>query len=110
MLQAMQHLTEYDTKFLLPILREKDLRLKTEAFVILIKDKDNQDHILKTLFSIPSPFGIKNKLLMENIKIVEQKKVKEAIPHIISLSKRKNFWNKKLRANAKRVLEMWDAE
>jgi hypothetical protein len=109
-LQAMQNLTEYDAKFLLPILKEKDMRLKAEAFVILIKDKDNRDYILKTLFSIPSPFGIKNKRLMENIKIVEQKEVKEAKPYIISLSKKKNFWNKKLRANANRVLEKWNVE
>ena len=109
-LQAMQNLTEYDTKFLLPILSEKDLRLKAEAFVILIKDKDNRDYILKTLFSIPSPFGIKNKRLMENIKIVGQKEVKEVKPYIISLSKKKNFWNKKLRTNANRVLEKWNVE
>jgi hypothetical protein len=109
-LQAMQNLTKYDTKFLLPILKEKDLRLKAEAFVILIKDKDNRDSILKTLFSIPSLFGLKNNRLIKNIKIVEQKEVKEAKPYIISLSKKKNFWNKKLRKNAKRVLEKWDVE
>jgi len=109
-LRAMQNLTEYDTKFLLPILREKDLRLKAEAFVILIKDKDNRDYIFKTLFSISSPFGIKNKRLMENIKIVEQKEVKEAKPYIISLIKKKNFWNKKLRTNANSVLEKWNVE
>ncbi len=109
-LQAMQNLTEYDTKFLLPILREKDLCLKAEAFVILIRDKDNRDHFLKTLFSISFPFGIKNKHLIENIKIVEQQEVKEALPYIVSLSKRKNLWNKKLRANANGVLEKWNVE
>jgi hypothetical protein len=109
-LQAMQNLTEFDTKFLLPILKEKDLRLKAEAFVILIKDEENRDNIFKTLFSIPSPFGIKNKRLIENIKIVEQKEIKEAEPHITSLSKRKNFWNNKLRKHANRVLEKWDAQ
>jgi len=109
-LQAMQNLTKYDTKFLLPILKKKDMRLKAEAFVILIKDRDNRDHILKTLFSIPSFFGIKNKLLIENIKIVEMKEVKEALPYIIPLSKRKNIWNKKLRTNANRILEKWNVE
>jgi hypothetical protein len=109
-LQAMQNLTEYDTKFLLPIMKEKDLRLKAEAFVILIKDEDNRNNILKTLFSIPSPFGLKNKRLIENIRIVEQKDVKEAEPYLISMSKKKNFWNKKLRTNAKRVLEKWHAK
>lgn len=109
-LQAMQYLSEYDTKFLLPILRQKDLRLKAEAFIILLKDKDNQENILKTFFSIRSPFGIRNKRLIENIKIVEQKEVKEAIPYIIALSKRKNIWNKNLRTYSNRVLEKWDVE
>ncbi len=109
-LQAMQNLTEFDSKFLLPILKEKDLRLKAEAFVILINEKDNRDNILKKLLSIPSPFGIKNKRLLENIKIVEQKEVKEAKPYLLSLSERKNFWNRKIRANAKRILEKWNAE
>jgi hypothetical protein len=109
-IQAMQNLTEFDTKFLLPILKEKDLRLKAEAFVILIKDEENRDNIFKTLFSIPSPFGIKNKRLIENIKIVEQKEIKEAKPHLTSLSNRKNFWNNKLRKHANRVLEKWDAQ
>jgi hypothetical protein len=109
-LLAMQNLTEYDIKFLLPILEEKDLRLKAEAFVILIKDENNRDAILKTLFIIPSPFGIKNKRIMENMKIVEQKEVKEAVPYLTILSKKKYFWNKKLRTKANRVLEKWNVE
>jgi len=109
-LLAMQNLTEYDTKFLLPILKEKDLRLKAEAFVILIKEGDNRENILKKLLSIPSPFGIKNKQLLENMKIIEQKEVVEAKPYLHSLSERKNFWNRKIRAHAKRILEKWNAE
>ena len=109
-LQAMQNLTEYDTKFLLPILKEKEFRLKAEAFVILIKDEENRDNILKTLFAIPSPFGIRNKLLIENIRIVEQKDIKEAKPYVISLSKKKHIWNNKLRTNADRVLEKWNVK
>ena len=106
----MQNLTEYDTKFLYPILEEKDLRLKAEAFVILIKNEEIRDRILKTLLTISSPFGIKNKRLMENIKMVEQKEVKEAAPYLAILSKRKNIWNKKLRTCAQRVLENWHVE
>lgn len=109
-LRAMQNLTEHDTKFLLSILEEKDLRLRAEAFVILMRNRENRDRILKTLLIIPSPFGIKNKRLIKNIQIVEEKEVKEAIPYLALLNKRKHFWNKKLRKNATRVLEKWDAE
>jgi hypothetical protein len=109
-LQAMQNLTVSDNKFLLPILKEKDLRLRAEAFVILIKDKEIRDSVLKTLFSLPSLFGLRNIRLIENIKIVEQKEIKEAQTYLEALSKRKNFWNKKLRNKAKQVLEKWDVE
>jgi hypothetical protein len=109
-LQAMQNLTVFDSRFLLPILKEKDWRLKAEAFAILIKEKDNRENILKKLLSFPSPFGIKNKCLLENIKIVEQKEVKEAKPYLLILSEKKNFWNRKIRTNAKRILEKWNAE
>ncbi len=109
-LLAMQNLTEYDAKFLLPILKEKDLRLKAEAFIILIRNEDNRENILKKLLSIPSLFGIKNKPLLENMKIIEQKEVKEAKPYLQSLSERKNFWNRKIRAHSKRILEKWNAE
>jgi hypothetical protein len=109
-LQAMQNLTEYDANFLLPILKEKDLRLKTEAFVILIKEDENRANILNKLLSIPSPFGIKNKRILENLKIVEQKEVKEATPYLIVLNKRRHFWNRKIRARVNRILELWNVE
>jgi len=109
-LQAMQNLTEYDAKFLLPILKENDLRLKAEAFVILIKYEENRENILNRLLNISSPFGIKNKRILENVNIVEQKEVKEAESYLIVLSKRKNFWNRKIRARANRVLELWNVE
>ncbi len=107
-LQAMQNLTEYDTKFLLPILKEKDFRLKAEAFVLLMKDKTQKDNILKKMLAINSPFGIRNKRLSENIKIMDQKEIKEAEPYLIALTKRKHFWNKKIRYQANRILEKRD--
>ena len=107
-LLAMQHLSNYDTNFLMPILKDKDTRLKAEAFVILIRDKNLKDKILKRMLSMESPFGIRNKLLSENVKIMDLKEVKDAKPYLIVLSKRKNFWNKKIREGAKRVLEKWN--
>jgi hypothetical protein len=109
-LQAMQNLTEYDTKFLLPILKDKDFRLKAEAIVILMKDKSLKDHILRRMLAINSPFGTRNKRLLENIKIMEQKNIKEARPYLIALSKRKHYWNRRVRNQAKGVLEKGNVE
>lgn len=109
-LLAMQNLTEYDTKFLLPILKDKDFRLKAEAFVILMKDRNLKDNILKKMLAIKSPFGIRNKRLLENIKIMDLKEIEEAKPYLIALSKRKYFWNRKIRNMAEKILEKGNVE
>jgi hypothetical protein len=108
-LQAMQNLSSYENKFLIPILRSKDFQLKSEAFVILMGDEKLRDEILQKLFSIQSPFGIKNKRLLENLTIVEEKEMDAAKPYLINLSEKKSFWNKKLRERAKTILEKWHA-
>jgi len=109
-LQAMQNLSAYDNKFLFPILKSKDFQLKSEAFMTLMGDEKVRDEILQKLFSIPSPFGIRNKRLIENLGIVEKREVKAAKPYLITLREKKHIWNKKLRGRAKKILEQWYAE
>lgn len=106
----MQNLSSYDNKFLLPILKSKDFQLKSEAFVTLMRDEKIRDEILQKLFSITSPFGLRNKRLLENLSIVENREVQAARPYIIALSNRKNLWNKKLRDRAEEILGNWHAE
>lgn len=109
-LQTMQNLAAYDNKFLLPILKSKDFQMKSEAFATLMGDETIRDEILQKLFSIQSPFGLRNKRLIENLSIVENREVQAAKPYLISLSERKNIWNKKLRKRAEEILEKWNAE
>lgn len=109
-LQAMQNLSAYETKFLLPILKSKDFHLKSEAFLILMGDEKVRNEILQKLFSISSPLGIRNKRLLENLGLVDKREVKAAKPYLIILHEKKHFWNKKLRERAKRILEKWHAE
>jgi hypothetical protein len=109
-LQAMQNLSTYDNKFLLPIIKSKDFQLKSEVFVTLMGDGNIRDEILQKLLSFPSPFGIRNKRLHENLTLVEKKEVTAAKPYLIALSERKNIWNKKLRQRTKIILEKWNAE
>jgi hypothetical protein len=109
-LQAMQNLSSYENKFLLPILKSKDFQLKSEAFVTLMGDEKVRNEILQKLFSIPSPLGIRNKRLLENLSIVEKKQMKAAKPYLITLHEKKHFWNKKLREKAKSILENWYAK
>jgi hypothetical protein len=109
-LQAMQNLSRHDSKFLIPILKSKDFHLKSEAFYIMMQDKDLSNEILQKLLSISSPFGIRNKQLYENLRIIQEKKVSTAKPYLLSLSKRRYFFNRKLREQANGILEKWNAE
>jgi hypothetical protein len=109
-LRAMHKLTESDEKFLFPILKSKEPALKAEALVLLTRDQRSKRLAFETLFKIPSPYGIRNKRLMEHIKIVEDKDLKEAKLYLDELTKRRGFWNRKLKGEASRILEKWDAK
>lgn len=106
-LKSMQNLTVYDEKFLFRILDAKDICIRAEASVILIKNEQLRQAALEKLLSIESPYGLRNKKLLRNMKLVEEMNIREAWPYLKILSRRKNFWNKKVREAAFRNLEKW---
>jgi hypothetical protein len=108
-LRAMQHLSAHDRDFLMEILEKGSYPLKKEALLNLVKRDVTRDEALKYLFSIPSPFGIKNRVLRRHIKIVEETNLSEARDYMLALSQKRDVWNKKLRKEAKKALEKLDA-
>ncbi|MGB9893611.1 MAG: hypothetical protein ACPLRA_04300 [Candidatus Saccharicenans sp.] len=107
-LRAMHQLSEIDEAFLFPILNLKDRQLKAEALVLLQR-YDRTRHVAFTkLFNITSPYGIRNKKLIQHIQIVEEKNLREARPFLLQLARRKDFWNRRVRQEARRLLEKWD--
>ena len=109
-LRAMHKLTETDDNFLFPILRSKEPALKAEALSLLMRDQRTKRTAFKILFRISSPYGFRNKLLMEHIKIIEDKDIREAKLYLEELSKRRGFWNNNVKGESLRILEKWDAE
>ena len=109
-LKAMQKLSEYDSKFLMPLLKKKNIALKKEAVVILMRDNTSKKEALDRLLAIPSPFGIRNKFILNNINIIEEKGLKDSKEYLAALSRRTLFWNKKVRERALNLLEKWNAE
>ncbi|MGD9345657.1 MAG: hypothetical protein PVH84_07330 [Candidatus Aminicenantes bacterium] len=109
-LRAMHKLTETDEKFLFPILKSKEPALKAEALILLMRDQRTKGLALDMLFRLHSPYGIRNKRLLEHIKIVEDKDLREAKLYLKELSQRRGFWNRKLKKRALNVLERWNAE
>ena len=108
-LQAMQKLSNVDEKFLFQVLRSKESDLKGLALTLLLQNPKTRNLALDKLLNIQSPFGVKNKLVNKHIGIMRERKLYQAKEHLIELTKRSGFWNRRVRAEARKVLEDWDA-
>jgi len=107
-LRAMQQLSTQDSEFLMPILQKGNYALKKEALISLVKYEETREKALDTFLSIPSLFGLKNKLLRKHIQLVGEASIEEARDQIYILSQKKDLWNRKVRKDAKTVLEKLD--
>jgi hypothetical protein len=107
-LRAMQSLSSYDENFLFPILQKGSYPLKKEALVNLIRHDRSRAKALDTLFSISSPFGIRNKIIRKHIQIVDEVALDAARGHVFVLSQKRDIWHRRLRKQAKKVLEKLD--
>lgn len=106
-LQAMQGLTEYDEQFLFRVLDARDMRLKAEALVLLSRHPRARHVALSKLLGLQSPYGTRNRKLVRNIRMIESRKVRDAEAFLETLGRRRDFWNRKVRREALRVLEKW---
>lgn len=106
-LRAMRHLSTLDEQFLLSLLRKGDFSQKKEVLIILKRGEGTPKKALALFFFIRSPFGLRNRTLLEHLRIAEDLELREAAEHIVKLSQRKFFWNKSLRRKAAGLLEKW---
>jgi len=107
-LKAMGCLSEIDKDFLFPILRSPRTSLKSEALVILTGRDATRKRALDLFLRFQSPYGILNKRLRAHIQIVESRELRQAAGHLERLSRRKAWWNRSVRREARRVLEKWN--
>lgn len=105
-LRAMRDLPWRDEEFLFSILKSRDVALKKEAFVVLAQDTRAQENALEILFNISSPFGIRNDILEENIRVVAQERASAQVAARLEVfSARRFFWNRNIRKAALAALE-----
>ncbi|MBD3414396.1 MAG: hypothetical protein GF421_08205 [Candidatus Aminicenantes bacterium] len=107
-LKAMQNLEEQDDQFLFPLIKKKQYDLKKQAFILLSRSESSQHRALQMLFSIKSPFGLRNKRLHQHIQIMDEQGVRSSKKHLIDLSEKKFIWNQNLRNHALNVLRKWN--
>lgn len=106
-LKAMQHMTHCDEKFLFTLLKKGDLSHKREALRILIKNEGSRQNALEYLFLVPSPFGIRNRVLLNHLAMIDELELEEAASFVLPLSRRRFFWNRNIREKSRELLRRW---
>ena len=106
-LQAMHSLTEFDEVFLFRVLGSKNPLIQAEALILLMRHDRTRHVAFSKLFKLQSPYGIRNQALLRHIRIVEERDLRAAAPYVEPLAQRKDFWMRKVREEAVRVLEKW---
>lgn len=107
-LKSMRKINKIDRVFLISALGVDSGLLKKDILSVLILEPPACLEALELLLSIPSPWGNKNKVIIENMRIVYELKVLDAAPYIKALSLRRFFWNKQLRIKASSILKEWN--
>ena len=106
-LQAMQNLKEFDEAFLFPVLENRNELLQAEALVLLLRQERTKHVAFTKLFGLASPYGLRNKTLLRNLRIVERYGLREAAVYVAPLAERRDFWNRKVRQAAEALLAKW---
>jgi len=109
-LQAMQNLKEFDEAFLFPVLEKKNELIQAEALILLMRHERTKHVAFTKLFGLASPYGFRNKALLRNLGIAERYGLREAAPYVAPLAERKDFWNRKVRQAAARLMDTWGLE
>jgi hypothetical protein len=108
-LNTMLKLKKGDPEFLVRQLNTDSPVLRKQLFSVLMLDPRVGDGVLDLLLKLPSFFGSRNELLIENMQIVFDLGLIESAGRIYDLSRKRFFWNQKLRAKAQQILKEWNA-
>ena len=108
-LAIMKTLAIQDYEFLLIALTKEssDMHLREQCLSIIMGDEAATKKAIGLLLPERGAVGRRNDLLIENIRIIENFKLKEAAQNLLNLTKKSFFWNKGVRDAASKVLEKW---
>jgi hypothetical protein len=106
-LKSMQAISYIDKEFISGIIKKGDSFSKKQALLVLEKDSTAQENALKAMLEIPNPFGLRNNLLLQNLRIIDELSLKEAKPYLSILS-RKGFFSGSVKRYAQEILKKHD--
>jgi len=103
-LEGIQNMSVWDEEFLFSILNKASLFHKKYAYLVLVKNSKEKDRLANSLFSISNPFGIRTKVIEDNLRIFIEHPFIEARECLEKLTKYKYFWNRNIRIKARKIL------
>jgi hypothetical protein len=98
-----------DADFLFSVLKKESFLLKKAALSAIAKDSKLIEEAMRFMFCYPNKFGLKNRILEENIDIVAALGVREAERYLNDFSKTKSLFKWRLRRKSRKLLERWNA-
>lgn len=109
-IEAINSCSTKDYDFLLSILKIDNFFLKKKALEGLLESTKESEIAAETLLCISNPLGIHNRILHDNIRIIDELDLKEARTYLSILAEKKFIWNRGIRRRAKEVLAKWENE
>ena len=107
-LKAMEDISFCDELFLFSILKKGDYLQRKHAFMMLVKNPKTRKEAAKLLLAIPNPFGLRTRVIEENLRIINENLFIEAKEYLVKLTKYKYFWNSSLRREAKKIIRKYE--
>jgi len=106
-LRVMQNMSVIDENFIYKILKGKNVFLKKEALAIIVMRAPHlQQKAIKSLLDIFNPLGIRNSVLIDNITVIAESNVIEAVDELKAIGKRYYLWRMgELRKAVRQALE-----
>lgn len=107
-LKTMQTISFMDKDFLIELIKKGDIFSKKQALLILAKDTSAKKKALSILLGIRNPFGIRNKLLLQNLRVIDEVPLKEAGSYLFALSRKGLFFTGEVKRYAQEILKKHD--
>ncbi len=108
-MRSMRRIGCKDKEFIFSILHNTDVSLRKEALLALENDIAVKLEAAQELLLLKNSWGMKNRIILENMAIIDEVGLREAEDSLTLLSKRPFFWNKNIRIKAGEILERWHA-
>jgi len=104
-LEKMKELGIGDEEFLFLVINKGEFLQRKQALSLLVESHSSRSRVAQMLLAIPNPFGLKSKIIKENLRLVSEVPFPEVKAYLTVLSKYRFFWNRKIRVKAKEILK-----